>query len=233
MLAVKLHQKSPKCATQCVAKLRNNSKLSLRVFTYALPIDNLEVRICWAWSNENYERVLWCYSRANVTVFKHKVIKTLSRLLMTQDFSSSLRTLNFGCRSLVKTLGIREAWTSYSLSKLMLGYVQCRMLRKEELCGLHSYELPRVIGVVKRRRLQWAEHAAGIGRSKRCLHRMLVGKPRLGISTWEDNIKMDEREKRFWGWKMNLNGLAPCPMVGFGINGIEPPGFAVTVLFVS
>jgi hypothetical protein len=71
---------------------------------------------------------------------------------------------------------------------------------------LHNYELhslnssPNVVRVIKWRRMRWAGHVARIGEG-RGVYRVLVGRPEgkrlLGRHRhrWEDNIKMDLREK--------------------------------------
>jgi len=51
---------------------------------------------------------------------------------------------------------------------------ECRKLYKEELRDLYS--LPNIVWVVKSRRMMWVVHVARIGK-KRCVHRVLVGKP--------------------------------------------------------
>jgi len=72
-----------------------------------------------------------------------------------------------------------------------------RKLHNEELNDLYS--LPIIVGVVKSRRMRWAEHVARMGED-RGVHRLLVGKPEgrrpLGRPRrrWEDNIKMDLQE---------------------------------------
>jgi hypothetical protein len=72
-----------------------------------------------------------------------------------------------------------------------------RMLHDEELNDLYS--LPKIVWVVKSRRMRWAGHVACLG-EERGVHRGLVGQhegPRpLGRPRriWEDNIKMDVQE---------------------------------------
>jgi hypothetical protein len=72
-----------------------------------------------------------------------------------------------------------------------------RKLHNEELNDLHS--LPKMVRVVKSRRLRWAGHVARVG-EERGVHRVLVGKPEgkrsLGRPRrrWEDNNKMDLQE---------------------------------------
>jgi hypothetical protein len=69
-----------------------------------------------------------------------------------------------------------------------------RKLYGEELHNLYSS--PRIIRIVKSRRMRWAGHVAQMG-EKRNVYRLLVGKPEgkgpLGRSRhrWMDNIKMD------------------------------------------
>jgi hypothetical protein len=71
---------------------------------------------------------------------------------------------------------------------------------------LHNKELyavycsPNIIRVIKSRRLRWVGHVTRMG-ERRGAYRALVGKPEkrrpLGRlrCTWEDNIKMDLRDK--------------------------------------
>src|SRR5215510_13087939 len=74
-----------------------------------------------------------------------------------------------------------------------------RKLHNEELKDLYSS--PRIVRVVKSRRMRWAVHVARMG-EERGVHRVLVGKPEgkrpLGRPRrrWEDNIKMDLQEVR-------------------------------------
>ena len=74
-----------------------------------------------------------------------------------------------------------------------------RKVRNEELNGLYS---PNIVRVIKSRRMRWAGHVARIGRRRRGVYRVLVGKPEgkrpLGRPRrrWEDNIKMDLKEVR-------------------------------------
>jgi hypothetical protein len=75
-----------------------------------------------------------------------------------------------------------------------------RKLHNEELHGLYS--LPRIIRVIKARRMRWVGHLARIG-EVRGAYNILVGRPEgrrpLGRlrHRWEDNIKMDLREIGF------------------------------------
>jgi len=72
-----------------------------------------------------------------------------------------------------------------------------RKLHNEELNDL--YPLPKIVRVVKSRRMRWAGHVARMEEG-RGVHRMLVGKPEgkrpLGgpRRRWEDDIKMDLQE---------------------------------------
>jgi hypothetical protein len=69
-----------------------------------------------------------------------------------------------------------------------------RKLHNEELNGLYS--LPKIVRVIKSRRLRWAGHVARMGEG-RGVYRVLVGKPEgkrpLGRPRrrWEDNVRMD------------------------------------------
>jgi hypothetical protein len=58
------------------------------------------------------------------------------------------------------------------------------------------YSLPKIVGVLKSRRMRWAGHVVSMGEG-RGVHRVLLGEPEgmrpLGKTRhrWEDNIKMD------------------------------------------
>jgi hypothetical protein len=72
--------------------------------------------------------------------------------------------------------------------------------RKLHNDGLNDlYSLPKIMQVVKSRRMIWAGHVARMG-EERGVHRVLVGKPEgkrpLGRPRyrWEDNIKIDPQE---------------------------------------
>jgi hypothetical protein len=78
-----------------------------------------------------------------------------------------------------------------------------RKLHNEELNDL--YCSPNILRVIKSRRMRWVGHVARIG-EKRGVYGVLVenpegkrpfGRPR---HRWEDNIKMDLQEVRFWLW---------------------------------
>jgi len=77
-----------------------------------------------------------------------------------------------------------------------------RKLQSDVLNDLYSS--PNIIQVIKSRRMRWAEHAARVGK-RRCIYRVLVGKPEgkgpLGRPTnrWEDDIK-----RIFRKWKVGL-----------------------------
>jgi len=72
-----------------------------------------------------------------------------------------------------------------------------RRLHNEELNDLYSS--PRIVQVIKSRRMRWAGHVVRMG-EVRDVHRVLVGKPEgkrtLGRHRHrrEDNIKMDHQE---------------------------------------
>jgi hypothetical protein len=72
-----------------------------------------------------------------------------------------------------------------------------RKLHNEELSDLYS--LPKIVRVVKSRRMRWAGHVARMDEG-RVMHRVLVGKPEgerpMGRTRrrWEDNIKMNVQE---------------------------------------
>jgi hypothetical protein len=78
-----------------------------------------------------------------------------------------------------------------------------RKLYNKELNDLYS--LPKIVRVVKSRRMRWVGHVARMG-EERGVHRVLVGKPEgkrpLGRPRrrWEDNIKMDLHEVGWESW---------------------------------
>jgi hypothetical protein len=85
-----------------------------------------------------------------------------------------------------------------------------RKLHNEELHNLHSS--PKIIRMIKSRRMRWAEHVARMGATRNA-YRIVVGKPegkrQLGRPRRRcvDNIKMDFREI---GWDgMDWVKLAP------------------------
>jgi hypothetical protein len=65
------------------------------------------------------------------------------------------------------------------------------------------YSLPNIFRVIKSRRMRCAVHEARM-KKRRCVYRVLVGKPEgkrsLGRPRrrWEDNIKMDPQEVECW-----------------------------------
>jgi hypothetical protein len=78
---------------------------------------------------------------------------------------------------------------------------------------LHSpYSLPNIVRVIKSRMMRWAGHGAHKGEG-RGVYRVLIGRPEgkrpLGRPRrrWEDNIKMDLREIRIDGGKLDSAGL--------------------------
>jgi hypothetical protein len=66
------------------------------------------------------------------------------------------------------------------------------------------YSLPRIIRMIKSRRMSWAGHVAQMG-EKRKAYMLLVGKPERKrwlerpIWKWVDDIKMELREKGLGG----------------------------------
>ena len=111
----------------------------------------------------------------------------------------------YGCETLSLTL--REEHRLRVFEKRVLRRVfgpkrdevtgEWRNLHNEELNDLYS--LPKIVRVVKSRRMRWAGHVARMGED-RGVHRVLVGKSEgkrpLGRPRrrWEDNIKMDLQE---------------------------------------
>jgi hypothetical protein len=77
-----------------------------------------------------------------------------------------------------------------------------RKLHNDELYSLYSS--PNIVRVIKSRRMRWAGHVARMG-AGRGAYRILVGRPEgkrpLGRPRrrWEDNIKMDLREREIDG----------------------------------
>jgi hypothetical protein len=92
----------------------------------------------------------------------------------------------------------------YALFLLLLN-IRFRILIRGEWRKVHNEELndlycsPKIVRVIKSRRMRWAGHIVRIGEG-RGVHRVLVGKPEgkrpLGRPRhrWEDNIKMDRQE---------------------------------------
>jgi hypothetical protein len=86
---------------------------------------------------------------------------------------------------------------------------ECRKLHNEVLHDLYSS--PRIIRIIKSRRMRWAGHVARMG-EKRNAYRLLVGKPEgkrsLGRPRrrWVDIIRMDLGEVG-WG-DVDWSGLA-------------------------
>jgi hypothetical protein len=80
-----------------------------------------------------------------------------------------------------------------------------RKLHNEELRNLYSYYSPRIVRMIKSRKIRWAGHVARVGK-KRNAHRILVGKPEgkrpLGRSrrSLVDNIKKDLGEIGWMIW---------------------------------
>jgi hypothetical protein len=82
-----------------------------------------------------------------------------------------------------------------------------RKLHNDELHSMYSSQ--NIIRVIKSRRLRWVGHVAHMG-EERGVYRVLFGRPKgkrpLGRHRhrWEDNIKLDLRERRIngsnWIW---------------------------------
>ena len=78
-----------------------------------------------------------------------------------------------------------------------------RKLYHEELSDLYSS--PKIVWVMKLRRVRWTGHVAIIG-ERRCVYRVLVGKPEgkrpLGRPRHrlEDTVKMDSQELGWGAW---------------------------------
>jgi hypothetical protein len=77
-----------------------------------------------------------------------------------------------------------------------------RKLHNDELHGL--YYSPNIVRMIKLRRVRWAGHVTRMGKG-RDVYRVLVGRPESRRPRgrprcrWEDNIKMDLREKGIYG----------------------------------
>ena len=85
----------------------------------------------------------------------------------------------------------------HNLETVFGDYYLWTKLHNEELSDL--YYLPKIVWVVKLRRMKWVGHVACMGEG-RGVHRVLVGKPEgrrpLGRPRlrWEDNVKTDLQE---------------------------------------
>jgi hypothetical protein len=85
-----------------------------------------------------------------------------------------------------------------------------RKLHNEELRDLYSS--PRIIRIIKSRRMRWAGHVVRMGEKRNAYKLLVVGKPEgkrpLGRPRcrWEDNIRMDLGEVG-WG-DVDWTGLA-------------------------
>jgi hypothetical protein len=77
-----------------------------------------------------------------------------------------------------------------------------RKLHNDEFHSLYSS--PKIVGMIKSRRMRWAGHVARMGEG-RVVYRVLVGRPEckrpLGRPgrLWKDNIKMDFKRDRING----------------------------------
>jgi hypothetical protein len=135
------------------------------------------------------------------------------------NFSSRLLSKNVKIR-IYKTIFLPvvlygcETWSLTLREVLKLRVFENRVLRRifrlkrDEMIGgwrklnyeeLHNlYPSPSIIRIIKSRRMRWAGHVARMG-EKRNACTILVGKPegKRHRRRWEDNIKMDLREK---GW---------------------------------
>jgi hypothetical protein len=86
-----------------------------------------------------------------------------------------------------------------------IGSCHAEGLHNGELADLHSW--PNIIGMIKSRRMRWAEHVARMEK-RRGVYRVLMGKPEGNRPhggprrRWENNIKMDFQDV---GWKHGLD----------------------------
>jgi len=84
-----------------------------------------------------------------------------------------------------------------------------RKRHSEELNDLYSS--PKIIRVIKSRRMIWAGHVARMGQ-RRGVYRVLVEKPQgkrsLGRPRcrWKDYIKIDLQEVGCWGYGLDRDG---------------------------
>ena len=91
------------------------------------------------------------------------------------------------------------------------------------------YCSPKIIRVIKSRRMRWAGHTALI-EERRGVYRVLVGKPQgkrpLGSHKrrWEDNIKMDLQEVGRGGHELDRSGLGLGRVAGSYECDNEPSG---------
>jgi hypothetical protein len=80
--------------------------------------------------------------------------------------------------------------------------VSWRKMHNDELHSLYSS--PNIVRVIKSRRMRWTGHVARMGEG-RGVYRVLVGRPKVNRPvgrprhTWENNIKMDLRERGIKG----------------------------------
>jgi hypothetical protein len=103
-----------------------------------------------------------------------------------------------------------------------------RKLHNDEIHNLYSS--PNVVRVIKSRRVRWAEHVARMGEG-RGVYMVYVGRPEgkrlLGRPRrrWEDNIKMDLREKWIDGanWIRLTQGRVQCRVFVSSIMNLRVP----------
>ena len=82
----------------------------------------------------------------------------------------------------------------------------------------YLYSSPKIVRVIKSRRLRWADHVAFMGDS-RPAYRVLMGKPKVKRlrgrprPKWEDNIKIGLQEVG-WGHGLDQSGSGQGQVVG-------------------
>jgi hypothetical protein len=118
----------------------------------------------------------------------------------------------YGCETWFLTLSEEHRLMVFENGVLIYGRKReedgsCRKLHNDELHSLYSSA--NIVSVIKSRRMRWAGHVTRMGEG-RGVYRVLIGRPEykrpLGRlrHRWEDNIKMDLREKGIdganWIW---------------------------------
>jgi hypothetical protein len=84
------------------------------------------------------------------------------------------------------------------------------------------YFSPKIIRMIKSRRMRWAGHVARRW-EKRNAYRILVEKPERKRRMWVYNIKIDLREIGWYG--LDRSGSGQGPVEGSCEHGDEPSGF--------
>ena len=110
----------------------------------------------------------------------------------------------YGCETLLLTFRQECRLRVFQNSVLRRLFGPKREKVTGEWIKLHNvHNLPKVIRVIKSRRMRWACHVAGMG-DRTGVYRVLVGKPegkkplRRSKHTWKDDMKVDLQEV---GWR--------------------------------